>query len=52
MSNGGTAFGVKGRTLASYTRYVGKTVACKASKQVGPLATPVEADTDFSVTLV
>jgi hypothetical protein len=52
MSNGGTAFGVKGRTLASYTRYVGKTVAKKLSNVVGPRALPVDGDTDFSVTLV
>jgi len=52
MSNGGTAFGVKGRTLASYTRYVGKTVAKKLSNVVGPRAQPVDGDTDFSVTLV
>jgi len=52
MSNGSTAFGVKGRTLASYTRYVGKTVAKKLSNVVGPRALPVDGDTDFSVTLV
>jgi len=52
MSNGSTAFGVSGRTLATYTRYVGKTVAKKASKLSGPLPMPVDSDTDFAVTLV
>jgi hypothetical protein len=52
MSNGSTAFGVSGRTLATYARYVGKTVVKKASKLSGPLATPVDSDTDFAVTLV
>jgi hypothetical protein len=52
MSNGGTAFGVKGHTLASYTRYAGKVVAKKATKLTGPLQDAVEADTDFSVAVV
>jgi hypothetical protein len=52
MSNGGTAFGVTGHTLAAYTRYAGKTVIAKASKLAGPLAAPVDADTDFAVELI
>jgi hypothetical protein len=52
MPNGGTAFGVQGHTLASYTRYAAKVIAKRATILTGPLATPVEADTDFAVTLV
>jgi len=51
-ANGGTVFGVKGHTLASYTRYAGKVVAKKATKLTGPLEDAVEADTDFSVAVV
>lgn len=39
-------------TLGTYTRYAGKTIAKKATSLTGPLAAPVEADTDFSVTLI
>jgi hypothetical protein len=52
MSNGSTAFGVTGHTLGTYTRYAGKTIAKKATNLTGLLAAPVDADTDFSVTLV
>jgi hypothetical protein len=51
-ANGGTVFGVKGHTLASYTRYGGKVVAKKATKLTGPLEDAVEDDTDFSVAVV
>jgi len=48
----GTAFGVTSHTLASYTRYVGKTVAKRLTNITGPRAQPVDSDTDFAVTVV
>ena len=44
--------GVTGHALGAYTRYAGGVVARKAAGLIGPLATPVDADVDFSVTLV
>ena len=52
MGNSGAPFGVQGHTLASYTRYTGTVIARRATHLTGPLGVPVDADTDFSVTLV
>ena len=52
MSNSGAPFGVTGHALGAYTRYAGGVVARKAAGLIGPLATPVDAEVDFSVTLV